>query len=434
MLHSLRLKSAKFVRASRGTTSFTLEGGDGNDTFYAGTVPGAILAGGPGDDSYIFDPARIAATDHLVPVTVTENTGEGTDTLDFSAYSTGVTVDLSTGYVNTRDYLSLRLINTLPIENVIGSSGDDTLTGNDNWNTLTGGNGNDNLFGDDGDDTADGGPGNDYVAEAPANTAPNVFIASVTPNPLVTDDGTFFVEVLDGQPTQLQLTFGKEDPDGNNTFYTVLEQPDGSSFVNGVFTWNVTNGVADGSYRIHVQVTDDGELAASDDKTWFINVTHATSSPPHVDDYHPQAADASYVLTADQQNLTLTAHGNGNFLYSHTIDPKWTSTSDPGQYDSDPTRSQMNVVVDEDSAEHGDVEYDAQTDKIVFTPEPGYYGHGGFWYQVVDNSGGASNWAFVDVLMLDPPNLTIYNGNGNSARAPVADAIEDTVALLPSQT
>ena len=31
-----------------------------------------------------------------------------------------------------------------------------------------------------------------------------------------------------------------------------------------------------GSYRIHVQVTDDGELAASDDKTWFINVTHVT--------------------------------------------------------------------------------------------------------------------------------------------------------------
>ncbi len=158
------------TRPAAGLAYITLDGGDGNDTFYAGTVPGAILAGGSGDDAYVFDPARMDTADHGVSVTVTENTSEGTDTLDFSAYSTGVTVDLSTGVVDTGDGLSLTLTNTLPIENVIGGGGDDTLTGNDNWNTLTGGDGNDTLSGGGNDDTLIGGAGNDTYRFDPTAT------------------------------------------------------------------------------------------------------------------------------------------------------------------------------------------------------------------------------------------------------------------------
>ena len=426
-----------------------LQGGAGNDSLYgeAGddTLEGGAgddgLVGGDGNDTYVFDPSATVDM-NLGSDTIYEDANLDADTLDFSRFFDGqpVTIDLSSNSLQpvTPGVISLTLANnSTGIEDVLGGDGADNITGNsrDNYfdgyngnDTLNGGDGNDTLVGDAGndtlnggagddnllggggdDDTADGGAGNDYFDEAPANNPPNVYIASITSNPNVADDGTIFVGVVDGNSTQLQITFGKEDPDGNSTYYTVLEQPDGSSFVNGVFTWNVTNGVADGSYRIHVQVTDDGELAASDDKTWFINVTHVTSSPFHADDYHPQATDASYVITPGE-DLELTVHGFDNFLYSHAIDPTYTSTSDPGDDDTDPNRTQMTLVDDFQGPDHGTLYYNQTTDKLIYTPDEGYYGEDGFWFEVADDQNNDSNWAFCSLTDPDPPDMIIFDG------------------------
>ena len=208
------------TRPAAGLAYITLDGGDGNDTFYAGTVPGAILAGGPGDDSYIFDPARIAATDHVVPVTVTENTSEGTDTLDFRAYTDDLTVDLSASgsqLVDADSYLYVTLTNTLEIENLIGGSGNDVLTGNDNNNTITGGDGNDTLIGGDGDDALHGGDGIDLLDGGdgtntidPGGTPPQ-FVGTTTSftvdedaNPTVVD---LFADFQDDNTTDQDLSF-----------------------------------------------------------------------------------------------------------------------------------------------------------------------------------------------------------------------------------
>ena len=126
--------------------------------------------------------------------------GGGTDTYDLSAYRTGVTVDLAPGgHSHLSDSQTARLgpwdqaqgnvYNALLfgkdsrslIENAVGGSGDDSLSGNaaDNRlegrggndalsggagaDTLLGSSGNDRLDGDDGSDFLRGGSGSDYL-------------------------------------------------------------------------------------------------------------------------------------------------------------------------------------------------------------------------------------------------------------------------------
>lgn len=107
----------------------TLNGLAGNDTF----------EGGLGDDVYFVDGAD----------TVTENSGQGTDTIFSGA-----------------DYtLDANVENLVLMTGTAASGGGNTsnnyITGNSNANTLTGGAGNDTLDGASGSDSLDGGSGDD---------------------------------------------------------------------------------------------------------------------------------------------------------------------------------------------------------------------------------------------------------------------------------
>ena len=100
--------------------------------------------------------------------------GDGTDTIDLSGWSLSSTLSLVAGsYSSTNglDY-NLAIAYDVDIENAIGGSGYDILTGNDLDNILTGNGGNDSLFGNRGNDTLyggqgadtlDGGEGNDWL-------------------------------------------------------------------------------------------------------------------------------------------------------------------------------------------------------------------------------------------------------------------------------
>ena len=112
----------------------TLSGAGGNDLFYASA--GADVLDG----------------------------GADSDTVDYSSYaisnfsvtlngSTPVTLNISGADNHT-------LSN---IENIIGSTGGDTINGDDQNNTLDGYAGNDTIFGGDGDDTILGNAGNDTL-------------------------------------------------------------------------------------------------------------------------------------------------------------------------------------------------------------------------------------------------------------------------------
>jgi len=108
--------------------------------------------------------------------------GGGTDTYDFSDYSTGVTVDLRPGEWTTTSPTQLanlgngrsargNIANALLfegdprslIENATGGAAGDTLYGNDIANILNGSGGNDHLYGLAGDDTLIGGNGIDKL-------------------------------------------------------------------------------------------------------------------------------------------------------------------------------------------------------------------------------------------------------------------------------
>jgi Ca2+-binding RTX toxin-like protein len=127
-----------------------LTGNNGNDRL-TGREGDDTLIGGNGDDTYVFDADGPLGTD-----TIFEDVGSGgTDTLDFSATSAAITVDLGCGVPQTvvAGNLMLQLVTCHSIENVIGGAGSDTITGNSLDNRIEGGAGNDTLTGEMGNDT-----------------------------------------------------------------------------------------------------------------------------------------------------------------------------------------------------------------------------------------------------------------------------------------
>jgi Ca2+-binding RTX toxin-like protein len=176
----LSLATVQTVAAGRltlvlgsATTFENIIGGAGNDTLTGNTL-GNVLAGGAGDDmlsggagndNYLFDADSPLGTDTLV-----ETATGGTDLVDFTGSSAGVTVDISlatTQVVNAN--LSLILQNGTVFENATGGDGADLLWGNGLINTLTGGSGNDSLNGAGNNDVLVGGLGDDTLAGGAGN-------------------------------------------------------------------------------------------------------------------------------------------------------------------------------------------------------------------------------------------------------------------------
>ncbi len=147
----------------------TLEGGFGNDQLVGGRGDNR-LSGDQGDDTYVVVPN---SSDQAIERYVVSG---GTDTLDFSGATRGITIDLGqddgTPQIVDSALRQVSLHGTF--ENVIGSSFDDLLIGNSLGNemnglagddVLVGGMGNDTLTGFTGVDSLDGGPGVDTVVE-----------------------------------------------------------------------------------------------------------------------------------------------------------------------------------------------------------------------------------------------------------------------------
>ena len=117
-----------------GVGNDTLKGGDGNDS----------LAGGEGNDSLLG--------------------GNGKDSVNFSLATKGISLNLTLGTSQGEGSDVL-----VGMENGIGGSGNDTLTGDVQANRLDGGIGNDLLIGGDGNDTLIGGDGDDSLAGGGGN-------------------------------------------------------------------------------------------------------------------------------------------------------------------------------------------------------------------------------------------------------------------------
>jgi Ca2+-binding RTX toxin-like protein len=118
----------------------------GNDTI-SGLGGDDVICGGPGNDLLIGG----SGDDRLIG-------GLGVDTADYSAAAARVIVDLSAGTASGEGSDTL-----IYLENVVGSSFADVLTGNATVNVLRGGGGNDLLRGGGGNDRLWGGAGKDTL-------------------------------------------------------------------------------------------------------------------------------------------------------------------------------------------------------------------------------------------------------------------------------
>ncbi|WP_172329791.1 PA14 domain-containing protein [Mangrovicoccus sp. HB161399] len=171
-------RSDRAVEGEDATGRDGLDGGTGDDVFRIGASSGQILVAG----------------------------GDGTDMIDFSAASSGITADLaagsasdaagafSVGVLKERGDLSHLIAEAtlgkrlgsvsgawsgeFGIENLLGSAQGDTLSGDDGANliagaggddSLSGGRGSDTLAGGSGDDTLGGGRGNDLLSGGEGN-------------------------------------------------------------------------------------------------------------------------------------------------------------------------------------------------------------------------------------------------------------------------
>jgi Ca2+-binding RTX toxin-like protein len=215
----LGLGGADTLRGGGGNDS--LDGGDGNDSFDGGaghdtvtyasaaagvTVSLAILGaqqntGGGDDDTFIGGVENLVGSSHADTLTGdggpnqlfgggdndtlnggggddfldggagndTFNGGAGSDIVSYSAAATGVTVSLV--ILGTQQNTGGAGLDTFVggVENLLGSSHTDSLTGNGGANVLVGGDDNDKLNGGGGNDTLFGGLGNDQLAGGAGN-------------------------------------------------------------------------------------------------------------------------------------------------------------------------------------------------------------------------------------------------------------------------
>ena len=202
-----------------------LIGGAGNDTFVGG-AGNDTLTGGAGDDDEV-DYSSAAG-----PVNVNlrsgSATGDGTDTLSGIENVVGTTGDDTftsssadnriDGGVSGTDEVSFAGAaggvtvdlgagtatgdgndTLVSIEDVTGSGNDDNITGSTGANVINGGAGNDTIVGSDGNDTLDGGAGTntlDYSGSASAITSGTLNTSGIVARASGTDSFSNFNNIL----------------------------------------------------------------------------------------------------------------------------------------------------------------------------------------------------------------------------------------------
>jgi Ca2+-binding RTX toxin-like protein len=243
----------------------TIDGGLGNDTLDGGAGDDTLI-GGLGNDTYVVDSALDV---------VTENPGEGTDTissstisLDLASYPnfenillTGSAAIDGTGDANVNVITGNSGVNSLDggdgNDTLDGGGGDDSVTGNLGDDSIIGGAGNDTLFGDVGNDSISGGTGNDTLLGDVGNDTLSGGSGNDTLDGSVgtdTMDGGTGDDTLDGGAGDdtMQGGFGNDtfiidslldvinDTDGNDTIFTPFDYTANSIIENIVLTGAAT--------------------------------------------------------------------------------------------------------------------------------------------------------------------------------------------------
>ena len=186
----------------------TLKGGEGRDDLYGGA--GNDTLSGEDDDDLL-------------------DGGDGSDTADYSGVmklgsdgnmtalesgDTGVMANLGDGYAMDDGYGGED--DFVSIENLTGSSGIDTLTGDENANVLSGGTGNDTIDGGEGDDTLIVSSGNDTLKGGKGSDTLSFSGITTAVQPTIGDAG-----VVDGTGLENKTATGFENLIGSSAADTL---------------------------------------------------------------------------------------------------------------------------------------------------------------------------------------------------------------------
>jgi Ca2+-binding RTX toxin-like protein len=251
---NLTLTGTASINATGDATTNTLTGNSGNNTLDGGGAAD-VMIGGVGNDTYIVDTAGDA---------ITENVGEGTDTVRSSiSYTLGANLE------------NLVLTGGLAI-NATGNSGANTLTGNVAANTLDGSSGSDVMIGGDGNDT--------YVVDAAGDV--------VSEN---ASEGTD--TVLSGVNYTLGANLENLTLTGTATTAT------GNTLAN-TLTGNSSDNTLDGGSGADVMIGGTGN------DTYIVDNIGDTVSENSGSGTDLVQSSVSFTLSANVENLTLTGSGS----------------------------------------------------------------------------------------------------------------------------
>ena len=257
-----------------GPASDYINGGDGNDLLKGGYGGYDTLNGGNGVDTASYD---------LFPATFG-----------------GVNANLTTGVVNFPNTGS-SLTNTLiSIENLIGSAGNDTLTGNVGDNRLQGGDGND-LFngGGGGNDIFDGGNGIDTVTYA-SYSGPIYANLAVELAAVSTAGGPTFLNGL----TSIENLIGSQSND------TILGST-ADNYLNGSGGNDSLNG-GNGNDTLDGGTGNDTLIGGAGNDIYYVDsISDVVQEAPN-QGTDSVFASISYTLGANVENLILTGTSNIN--------------------------------------------------------------------------------------------------------------------------
>ncbi|MFO1004680.1 MAG: hypothetical protein U0929_01875 [Planctomycetaceae bacterium] len=159
---------------SGGNLNDTLNGGAGNDSL-VGNGGNDTLTGGLGADAFDGGEGNDSLTIDNLDTSVVG--GAGLDKVTVSGATGGVTLNLTTGQIETVLATASTFANMFDATgatwavSITGGSGNDTIIGGNLNDTLTGGAGDDSLSGGDGNDTLTGGLGADVLIGNGGNDA-----------------------------------------------------------------------------------------------------------------------------------------------------------------------------------------------------------------------------------------------------------------------
>ena len=268
----------------------TLMGGDGADTLTGG-AGNDIVHGDGGDDTIVGG----AGND-------TYDGGDGTDAVTYAVTTAGVNVDLGAGTATGSEIGTDTLTS---IEDVIGGSGADTITGSDVANVLSGGGGDDIISGGAGDDTLNGDDGADTLNGGAGNDTLNGGVGNDTLNGGLGDDtlnGGADNDTLDGGA-------GNDTVHGDAGDDTIIGSAGNDTLDGGDGTDTLSYASTAFGVDVHLDTgTASGAEIGTDTLSNIENVTGGSGDDTIVGD------DGANVLSGGAGNDTLSGGGGDDTL------------------------------------------------------------------------------------------------------------------------